>query len=227
MNLKRFFGLILRYIVLLVIAFPDLSLIYTFFTPLTIKPVVFLLSYIDSSTILASESLIMLSGTSIEIIPACIGGAAYFLLLTLNFTTPMHVEKRIKSIIFTIVSFLLLNVLRIVLFAQLHISGTPYFDLAHQFTWYFGSTIMVVLIWFFNVWLFNITAIPIYTDVREIFKDMTSKNFDPKKSKKKKLKRKANKILNKIENKEKRKIKKIKDELSKMRSKKKKWLSNI
>jgi len=57
----------------------------------------------------------------------------------------------------------------------LAVSGFYYFDLVHKFVWYFGSTVMLVAIWFVNVWKFKINSIPIYNDFREIFRDMTKR----------------------------------------------------
>jgi len=221
MKLKELFHLVLRYVLLIVIAFPDLSLIYNTFTLLTIYPVIWLLSLFYSEISLLSGNIIFLSGSYIELIPACIGGAAYFLLLTLNLTTPMDITKRITSLIFIVLSFLVLNIIRIIIFTFLYVKGFAYFSIAHQFTWYFGSTILVVLIWFTNIFIFKIRAIPIYTDVRAIFSDIVSEETDKEKNKKT-LKRKVNKILNKIENKEKRKKKKIKEEFDKIKKNKNK-----
>ena len=117
-------------------------------------------------------NVIFFEGLYASIIPACVAGAAYYLLLILNLTTPMDSKTRINSIFFLLGVFFLLNILRIIFFAFLLVKGYQYFSLTHELTWYFGSTILVILIWFTNISIFKIKKIPIYTDVRNILRDM-------------------------------------------------------
>ena len=114
-------------------------------------------------------------GIIIDLIPACIAGAAYYLLLILNLTTPMKLNKRLRSMLFLFATFLILNIIRIVIFSVLLANGYSYFDLAHKITWYFTSTALVVLIWFSNVKLFKIKQIPVYTDFKIIYKKIRGK----------------------------------------------------
>lgn len=179
MNKQQSLIVLLRYIVLLLVAFPRLDLFYLVFTPLTVYPVFFILDLVKGADLVTS-SLIMLEGQGIELIPACIAGSAYYLLLILNLTTPMNSIKRIKSIFFLFASFLILNIARIILFSFLLLEGYEYFDLAHNLTWYAGSTVLVILLWFANVYIFKIREIPIYTD----FKAITKNTFKHKKRKK-------------------------------------------
>ncbi len=170
---SRVVGLCARYSTLLAIAIINFLLgtsgiFYTIFTPLTIKPVFFILNYMYGAIMVESD-VIFFKGYFANIIPACIAGAAYFFLLILNMTTPMPMKKRIKSMLFLWISFLLLNILRIVLFSILVFRGYKYFDFAHIGTWYFGSTIMIVLLWFVNIKIFNIVNVPAYTDVSYLF----------------------------------------------------------
>jgi exosortase/archaeosortase family protein len=160
-----------RYISLLVLSFFILDVLYFIFTPLTAYPSYFLLSIFYGSATLVSLSIIAVKGSIIQLAPACIAGAAYFLLLALNLTTPMSKKKRLRSILFLCISFLLVNILRIVLFSALFISHFEYFDITHIATWYVGSTLLVAIIWFFNVWFFSIKDIPIYTDVLTLIKN--------------------------------------------------------
>lgn len=110
-----------------------------------------------------------------ELVPACIAGAAYYFLLILNLTTPMSVRKRTLSVAFLLSAFLILNVARIAIFSSLLVQGYEYFDFTHLATWYFGSTAMVVLIWFAGVFIFKIKSIPVYTDIKNIFSDLSNK----------------------------------------------------
>lgn len=182
MNGKEGLLLLCRYLFLLVLALGNLAVIYVIFTPLTIYPVYgFLLSASSSTALLPDGVTLYFRGEHIQLVEACIAGSAYYLLLILNLATPMSPKKRTKSLIFLLASFLILNILRIVIFAGLHVIGYKYFDLAHMFVWYFGSTILVVLIWFANTFLFKIEGIPLYTDLMNVVHDIAT----PKKSEKK------------------------------------------
>lgn len=152
---KKAFRLFVRYLILLGLGLFNLKLLYFVFTPLTVYPVFAILSLVY-----------------VQIIPACIAGAAYYLLLILNLSTPMDFGKRVKSIFFLLAIFLVLNIARILIFAAIAVLGKQYFYIAHKLTWYFGSTVLVVLVWFANVWFFKIKEVPIYTDVKSIFKDI-------------------------------------------------------
>ena len=156
-----------RYIFLIIIAFPDISLFYFVFTPLTIYPAFGLLSLFFSGISMAGNSLVF-GDYAVQIIPACIAGSAYYLLLILNMATPMKIKTRIYSIMFLLFSFLFLNIIRLVIFSSFLFSGCGDFGMVHKAVWYFGSTIFVVLLWFFNVYLFKIKAIPAYTDIKHL-----------------------------------------------------------
>lgn len=172
MDSKEIKLLLLRYIVLIILPLSGLFIFYWIFGNLTIYPSYLIIKTWSANAVLLGENTIFYNGHYIEIVSACIAGSAYYLLLILNLTTPMQTKKRIKSISFIIISFLILNIFRIVIFAHLYDSGFNYFDLAHKAVWYFGSTFLVVLIWFANVFIFRIHAIPIYTDVRNIIRSI-------------------------------------------------------
>ena len=168
MNAVKSLGIMIRYLFLLIIGLPGLSIFYFIFTSLTIYPSFAILSLIHPSISLVN-SVIALGNHAIAIIPACIAGSAYYFLLILNLTTPMSVKMREKSILFLFVSFLVLNILRITLFASLFLSGFEYFDFTHKFAWYFGSSALVVLLWFVNVRLFRIKEVPVYSDFKFLY----------------------------------------------------------
>jgi len=168
--------ILLRYVILLIVVFILLlpissPLIYTIIAPLTIYPVLFLLKlFVDISY---SAPFITLGGkTLIEIVPACIAGAAYILILILNLSVPMKLKDRVYSIIFSVLILLVFNIIRIVGFSLLYNSLFPYVDLAHKFFWYFISTIFIVAIWFFIVKIYKIREIPFYSDIRFIMKEI-------------------------------------------------------
>ncbi len=172
--LKKTKTLILRYITLLIIGFPNLFLFYYIFTPLTVYPVLFVLKFF-SEAILLSQTEIYFNSILLEIIPACVAGSAYYFLLILNLTTPMNSKQRIISLLFMFLTFLLINILRIVSFSLLYVNGFSFFDLTHKITWYFGSTILLIIVWFANVKLFKIVSIPIKTDFQYLYKNIKPK----------------------------------------------------
>lgn len=155
----------IRYLILLLISIIGLKIIYIIFTPLTVHLSYFILNLIDSSSSLVSINTIYFNGDYAELIPACIAGSAYLLLLILNLSTPMSYSKRMYSLIFSLASFFIFNVLRIVLFAYLYTEGYRYFNFTHLLTWYFGSTLLIVLVWFSSVHLFKISSTPVYSDI--------------------------------------------------------------
>ncbi len=168
---KQFISLIIRYAILVIVAIPNLWLFYFIFTPLTIYPVYFLLNlffdaYLITTTILINDLF------PIELIPACIAGSAYFLLLILNLATPnINTKKRLSMIAFSFLALLILNILRIFLLSLVFISQSVLFDIAHKFFWYIVSIVFVVAIWFIEIRIFKIKQIPFYSDIKFLFKN--------------------------------------------------------
>jgi len=171
MNSKQTYYLIARYLILFLLGL-FFSIFYLIFTPLTIYPSYFILSLFYPSIKLLSNNILSFGIIQAKLIPACIAGAAYYLLLILNLTISMKNKARIKSILFILLTFLILNILRIVIFSALLVNGYRYFDFTHIFFWYFGSTILVMFIWFANVRIFKINSIPIYSDFKNILKEI-------------------------------------------------------
>lgn len=105
-------------------------------------------------------------------IKACIAGSAYYLLLIFNLSTPrIKFEKRIKLITSAFLIFLLANILRIVALTAMYLSGSAFFDITHRTTWYFGSVVLVLLIWFYQVRKYKINAIPFYSDIKFLYEN--------------------------------------------------------
>ncbi len=176
MDKSRVFSLVIRYLVLILLGLGNLYIFYLIFTPLTIYPVFYILSkFFDPIFFLSKTPIpaIFFKGYIAHIIPACVAGSAYYLLLILNLTTPMKISKRIYSILFLFIGFLIINIIRIAVFALLVPRGYQYFDITHELTWYFGSTIMVVILWFANILIFKIREIPIYSDIKSLYYEAT------------------------------------------------------
>ena len=169
-------GLIVRYLILIAAAIPNLFIFYFIFTPLTAYPSYWILGFFYSST-LASGHIIILNNTlPIELIQACIAGSAYYLLLILNLSTPgIALGKRVKMLLWAFGTFLILNVLRIALLSAMAYSGSNFFAITHVLFWYAISTVFVVLIWFAEVIAFKIKSIPVYSDILFLYRKAASK----------------------------------------------------
>jgi len=153
--MNKIHSILVRYLILLIVAIPNLYLFYFIFTP----PTVF------STKLLFS--LFNVDYTSIQIISACIAGSAYYLLLILNLSTPnIKFKKRIFLILSAFLIFLVLNILRIFFLALLFVKSFYLFGILHKIFWYALSTFFVVSIWFVQVKRYKIKNIPIYSDIK-------------------------------------------------------------
>lgn len=165
---KQAVFLMLRYIFLVIIAMPNLYMFYLVFTPLTIYASYFLLNLFYDASL--SGNTINIGCASIEIIGACVSGAAYYLLLILNLSIPnIKIKKRIKMILFCFAIFFLANLMRILILGVMHINSIENLELYHKILWYAGSTLLIVLIWFANIKLFKIKSIPFYSDFKFLY----------------------------------------------------------
>jgi len=164
---KEAYDIFLRYLIIILIAFPNLFIFYFIFTPLTVYFVYLLLNiFFDASV---SGNIIDIPNYSIEIIKACVAGSAYYLLLILNLSTPkIKLKKRLKILGFSFGFLLIVNILRIFLLSLF--LGSYWFDITHKLFWYSLSTIFVIGIWFTSVKLFKIKEIPVYSDMKFLFK---------------------------------------------------------
>ncbi len=161
----KIYSFIIRYILILLAGLGNLYVIYQIFTPLTINATGLILSIFTQTTI--EEAIITFKCTAIEIIPACVAGSAYYLLLILNLATPnIKLLQRIKILLFTFTSLFILNILRIVLLTA--INHSIFFNAIHLIFWYFISVAFVAGLWILSIKIFKISSIPIYTDIREL-----------------------------------------------------------
>jgi exosortase/archaeosortase family protein len=182
----------IRYLILILVAFPGLILFYKIFSPLTIYPSYWLLGlFFDTS--IYSNIILLDNSFVVEIIPACVMGSAYYLLLVLNLSVPnIKLKKRIIMLLTAFTSLLIVNILRIVLLGSLYNLGSIWGDPLHTFFWYFLSIAFVIGIWFAQVKIFKVKDIPFYTDLKFLFRNslINKKRSKKKKSVKKKPKKK-------------------------------------
>ncbi len=161
-----FYSILIRYLILLILAF-SLPIFYKILTPLTLLSTSNILGiFYNIST--TQDIIVINSQTFIQLIPACIAGSAYLLLIILNLTIPLSPKKRAYSLIFSILTFYLINILRITLLSVWYHEGLRFFNITHTLTWYIGSTLLILMIWFITIKLFSIKEIPVYTDFKNL-----------------------------------------------------------
>ncbi len=178
---KEHYSLVIRYLILILIALPNLYLFYLIFTPLTIYPLYFLINLFSNVSLQANT--LFINSLSIKIINACIAGSAYYLLFILNISIPkIEFKKRLKMIGFAFSSLLILNILRILFLLLILITTPSLFDITHKAFWYLISLFFVAGIWFIEVRIFKIKQIPVYSDIKSLLKDI-NKSKSPKKHK--------------------------------------------
>ncbi len=168
-KINKVYLIFIRYVILLGLIF-TLPLIYKIFTPLTLYPVVGLLKLIYEQVNISQDFILIGFNTIIQLIPACIAGSAYLLLLILNLSVSMRLKKRVYSLLLSFILLLVLNILRIFFLSVLYHSGNSFFDITHKLLWYGLSIVFVVGIWFLIVKLFSIKQIPVYTDIKYMLK---------------------------------------------------------
>ncbi len=157
----------IRYLILVIVAIPNLWIFYLVFTPLTAWPVKWLLDIFYDVSLISGKIILVNRSIPIELIEACIAGAAYYLLMILNLATSgIRIKKRINILLLTFGVFLALNILRIFILSLIAVSGSSFFDITHKFFWYSLSTIFVVAIWFGAVKTLKIKDIPFYSDLK-------------------------------------------------------------
>lgn len=172
---KKFWGILIRYSILVIITIPNLWLFYLIFLPLTIYPSYFLFSLFFNASM--NGQLITLDNCfPIEFIGACVAGSAYYLLLILNLSVPdIKIKKRLTMILFSFLILLIINIMRIFILGLLFASRSSVFDITHKFFWYLMSVLFVAGIWFAEVKLFRIKKIPLYSDLRFLYKNSIMK----------------------------------------------------
>lgn len=165
--------IVVRYCILVVVAVPNLFIFYAIFTPLTVYPVYWLLNILFDASLITSNIILVNNEVPLEIIKACVAGSAYYLLFMLNLFTPrISIKRRTHMILTAFLAFLLINILRIFILGIIAVNGSSpeIFDITHKFFWYSVSTILVVVIWFVQVKMFNIEYIPLYSDIKLLHK---------------------------------------------------------
>ena len=169
--------LVLRYCLAIFSGF-FIFVFYAIFTPLTMF---FLKLLTINPEITITNNMVFYKNFSIEIIAACIGGSAYYLLLVLNLLTPkMKFKKRILVFLFSACLFFVLNFVRLICLILLTFSGIDVY-FYHKMFWYAGSTIFVFFIWVLCIKIFKIKEIPFISDMYFLLNLMKPKKLKIKK----------------------------------------------
>ena len=180
---KRIIGLFVRYCLLLLAGIGNLYIFYKILTPITVQSAGTILS-LFTRTIMV-DNLILTKGVIIEIVPACVAGAAFYLLFLLIFSTAeVKPKKRVLALVTAMVILFFLNILRITFLTL--IVNKVYFSATHWMLWHLASTIFVVAIWFFIVKIYKISSIPIYSDIKYLVSLKKSRKKSQRSRKRKK-----------------------------------------
>lgn len=164
---KFLLGMFARYFALLLIGTSNLYIIYAILTPLTIYTTYAILSIFTTTTLIGN--FISIPGVTIEIVRACVAGAAFYLLLILTLSVPdVKPATRTRAIITAVAILFALNILRILILIPL--IKTAHFQTIHWIIWHFVSTIFVVATWFAIITIYKIKSIPIYSDIKYLMK---------------------------------------------------------
>ncbi len=182
-QLKQFFPIIFRYLILILAGIPNLWIFYFIFTPLTVYAFYFLTGLFFNVLLIKGPTDIILinNNVPIEFVKACIAGSAYYLLLILNLSIPkIKINKRIKMILFSFLSFFIINILRIFLLTLVLLKSPLLFEKVHMFFWYFLSIVLVAGIWFVEVKMFKIKEIPFYSDLKFLTREVWKRKIKKK-----------------------------------------------
>ena len=134
-----------------------------------------------------SAKTITMACKRLDFIEACIAGSAYFLFsLLVVFTKGINLKKNIKLVGYGFLLILGMNVLRIIiLILVLLYAGQNWFDIIHLTFWWFVGGIYIAIVWIFLTKKLKIKTIPVYSDIKELWKSI-HKSKKRKKSKRKK-----------------------------------------
>ena len=179
-QLKKITGMFSRYFLLLLAGIGNLYIFYKILTPLTVVAVGAILSLFTE--VIVVGNLMLVDGIFIEIVPACVAGAAFYLLFLLIFSTAeVKPRKRFFALVTAVGTLFFLNVIRIV-FLSLIVDKT-YFFVIHWVLWHVASTVFVVAVWFFIVRIYKIKSIPVYSDVKYLISLRKSRKKSQRKKK--------------------------------------------
>ena len=171
---KEILSILFRYILIILADLGNLYIFYKLLTPLTIQAIRFILSIKGEEVIVKGTSIATNSTAIVFLVPACVAGAAFYLLFILVFSTPkIKPVKKIAILAYSFVLLFLFNITRIIFLFS--IIGQPNFEIIHWIFWNLVSTIFVVGIWLSAVYIFKIKETPVYSDFNYMINFVKSK----------------------------------------------------
>lgn len=167
MKNSKILSIILRYLIVCLLGLFNLKLFYYLFGPLTVFGTGFVLGLF--SNVLVFGRTIIFNSNVFEIVNACVIGSAYYLLFILFMSfQDIRFFKRIFIILLSFFLLYVVNVLRILFL--IFIFEKSYFVFAHWIFWNFVSTVFVLGIFFFIVFIFKLKEIPFQKDFLYFFR---------------------------------------------------------
>ncbi|MBS3168068.1 pacearchaeosortase [Candidatus Woesearchaeota archaeon] len=168
--MKYYPQLIIR-LFLILVSVPIISFILT---PLTIYTSYFILNYYNPILI---GNILDVNGIRFEFVEACIAiYAYYFLLLLVLLTKNINLKVRSRLVIYGFLAIFAMNIFRIWLVVFLALEhGFYWFNLVHLLFWKFLMGAYVAIVWILLVRNYKIKSIPVYDDLKTVYKDITNK----------------------------------------------------
>ncbi len=154
----------------IILCFVPISLFSFVLTPITIYgSYILLFSFFD---VVVKGKILFVNGFPFEIVEACVATTAYFLLWLLCFLTKdIKLKIRLKLLLYGFLLILGMNLIRIALLVFIAMKyGFAWFTLVHLAFWNFVTGIYVALVWIFLVMKFKIYGVPVYDDLRTLYK---------------------------------------------------------
>lgn len=177
---KKITNLFLRYLTILALGTSNLYLIYKILTPATIHATNTILNLFTITTL--TENIIHFNQTTIQIVPSCVAGSAFYLLLALLLSTAnIKPKTRLNAILTAVAILFALNVTRILILTSL--TNSPNFETLHWIFWHIISTLFVVATYIATIKLYKIKSIPIISDIKYMKSLIRTKHKCEKKKK--------------------------------------------
>lgn len=168
--MKYEYSLILRLVIILLI---PVKIFYVIFTPLTIFPSYFLLRLFNYEILMDYVNKYFIIGNyTLDFVPACIAASAYYLLFLLILATKgIGLRTRIKMLLLGSFLILVMNIIRVeILIVALVEYGKALFESIHLVFWRFVSVVYVFFVWVFLIKRYKVESIPVYSDLRMLYK---------------------------------------------------------
>mgnify|MGYP003734933157 CR=1 FL=1 len=142
--------------------------------PLTAYPAYFFIKLGYPANMI--NDAIFIGGNMVNIIPACVAGMAYSLLLFLIlFTRGISLNESFKMFFIGAGLILAMNILRIDLLIFILMEfGSDLFEKTHMIFWNFVSGVYVAIVWIYLVKKFKVENIPLISDIKELYKRINS-----------------------------------------------------